>query len=157
KRYSTAGMGPCQGKVCTSAMREVCARAADRDLTEIIPPTTRPPCIPVPLAVLAAESRHPVRRTPLHYWHQEAGAKWIDAGLWKRPENYGDAAAEVQLVRSRAGIIDVSTLGKIDVIGPDAGELLDRVYVNHFADLLLGKARYGVMCNEDGILLDDGI
>jgi sarcosine oxidase subunit alpha len=157
KRYSTAGMGPCQGKVCTSAMREVCARATNRDLTEITAPTTRPPCIPVPLSLLAADRRHPVRRTPLHYWHQEAGAKWLDAGLWKRPESYGDAAAEVQLVRTRAGIIDVSTLGKIDVIGPDAGELLDRVYVNHFADLLLGKSRYGVMCNEDGILFDDGI
>jgi sarcosine oxidase subunit alpha len=157
KRYSTAGMGPCQGKVCTSAMREVCARATDLDLTEMAAPTTRPPCIPVPLAVLAAESRHPVRRTPLHHWHQEAGAKWLDAGLWKRPESYGDPAAEVQLVRSRAGIIDVSTLGKIDVIGPDAAELIERIYVNHFADLLLGKARYGVMCNEDGILFDDGI
>jgi len=157
KRYSTAGMGPCQGKICTSAMREVCARTTNRDLADIGAPTTRPPCVPVTLSVLAADRHHPVRRTPLHHWHQEAGAKWLDAGLWKRPESYSDPAAEVQLVRTRAGIIDVSTLGKIDVIGPDAAELLERVYVNHFADLLLGKARYGVMCNEDGIIFDDGV
>lgn len=157
KRYSTAGMGPCQGKVCTSAMREVCARATQRDLGEVSAPTTRPPCVPVELAILAAGRQQPIRRTPLHHWHQDAGAKWMDVGQWKRPESYVDPAVEVQLVRTAAGLIDVSTLGKIDVIGPDAAELLERVYVNHFADLLLGKARYGVMCNEDGILLDDGV
>src|SRR5207249_6518519 len=157
KRYSTAGMGACQGKVCTSAFREVCARLTSRDLTEVSAPTTRPPCVPVELAVLAAGRHHPVRRTPLHHWHQEAGARWLEAGQWKRPESYVDPAAEVRLVRSAAGLIDVSTLGKIDVIGPDAGELLDRVYVNHFANLPGGKARYGVMCNEDGILFDDGV
>jgi sarcosine oxidase subunit alpha len=136
KRYSTACMGPCQGKVCTSAFREVCARVTERDLADV---------------------SAPIRRTPLHQWHQEAGATWLDAGPWKRPEKYVDPAAEVQLVRTAAGLIDVSTLGKIDVIGPDAAELLERIYVNHFADLLLGKARYGAMCNEDGILFDDGV
>jgi sarcosine oxidase subunit alpha len=157
KRYSTAGMGPCQGKVCNSAFREVCARATDRDATEIGGPTSRPPCVPVELAVLAAGQCQVVRRTPLHHWHEEIGAKWMDAGQWKRPETYGNPAAEVQAVRASAGIIDVSTLGKIDVIGPDAGELLERVYINHFADLLLGKARYGMMCNEDGFIFDDGV
>lgn len=157
KRYSTAGMGPCQGKVCTSAMREVCARVTWRDLVDITAPRTRPPCVPVELSILAAEHHQVIRRTPLHHWHQEAGAKWMDAGLWKRPESYVEPPAEVQLVRTAAGLIDVSTLGKIDVIGPDAAELLERVYVNQFADLLLGKARYGVMCNEDGIMFDDGV
>jgi sarcosine oxidase subunit alpha len=157
KRYSTAGMGACQGKVCTSAFREVCARLTQRDLAAVSAPTTRPPCVPVELAVLAACRNEPVRRTPLHHWHQEAGARWLDAGQWKRPEFYVDPAAEVRLVRSAAGIIDVSTLGKFDVIGPDAGQLLDRVYVNHFTKLPGGKARYGVMCNEEGILFDDGI
>jgi sarcosine oxidase subunit alpha len=157
KRYSTAGMGACQGKACTSAFREVCARLTGRDLTEVNAPTTRPPCVPVELAVLAGSQHQPERRTPLHHWHQEAGARWLDAGQWKRPEYYVDPAAEVRLVRSAAGLIDVSTLGKIDVIGPDAGELLDRVYVNRFANLPGGKARYGVMCNEDGILFDDGV
>jgi len=157
KRYSTAGMGPCQGKVCNSSFREVCARATGRDLADVSAPTTRPPCAPVELGVLAAGSHQIVRRTPLHHWHEEAGAKWMDAGQWKRPESYGNPVEEVQAVRTSAGIIDVSTLGKIDVIGRDAGELLERVYVNHFADLLLGKARYGIMCDEGGIIFDDGV
>jgi sarcosine oxidase subunit alpha len=157
KRYSTAGMGACQGKVCSLAFREVCARLTARDLMSVSAPTTRPPCVPVELAVLAAGQHQPVRRTPLHHWHQEAGARWLDAGQWKRPESYIDPTAEVRLVRSAAGLIDVSTLGKIDVIGPDAGELLDRIYVNRLANLPGGKARYGVMCNEDGFFFDDGI
>jgi sarcosine oxidase subunit alpha len=157
KRYSTSGMGACQGKVCTLAFREVCARLTQREPADVSAPTTRPPCVPVELAVLAASRHQPIRRTPLHHWHQEAGARWLDAGQWKRPECYIDPAAEVRLVRSAAGLIDVSTLGKIDVIGPDAGDLLDRIYVNRFANLPGGKARYGVMCNEDGILFDDGV
>lgn len=157
KRYSTTGMGVCQGKMCTSSFREVCAHLTGHDLTKVNAPTTRPPCVPVELLMLAANRHQPIRRTPLHHWHQEAGARWLDAGQWKRPEAYVDPAAEVRLVRSSAGLIDVSTLGKFDIIGPDAGELLDRVYVNRVANLPGGKARYGVMCNEDGILFDDGV
>jgi len=157
KRYSTTGMGACQGKACTSGFREVCARLTGCDLAQVSAPTARPPGVPVELSILAAGRHPPVRRTPMHHWHQEAGARWLDAGQWKRPEFYVDPAAEVRLVRSAAGIIDVSTLGKMEVIGPDAGQLLDRVYVNHFANLPGGKARYGVMCNEDGILFDDGV
>jgi sarcosine oxidase subunit alpha len=114
--------------------------------------------VPVELSVLAAERRHhPVRRTPLHHWHQAAGARWLDAGQWKRPESYGDPVAEVRAVRTGVGLIDVSTLGKIDVIGPDAAELLERVYLNTWADLAVGRARYGVMCTEEGIVFDDGV
>jgi sarcosine oxidase subunit alpha len=158
KRYSTVSMGPCQGKVCGWAAAEVCARATGRDVSAVGTTTSRPPVVPVELCVLAADRRHhPVRRTPLHYWHEAAGARWLDAGLWKRPETYGDPAAEVRAVRGGVGLIDVGTLGKIEVIGPDAAELLERTYLNRWADLKSGRTRYGVMCNEEGILFDDGV
>jgi sarcosine oxidase subunit alpha len=158
KRYSTVNMGPCQGKMCGQTAIALCARATGRDLNAVGSTTSRPPAVPVELSVLAAERRHhPVRRTPLHHWHQAAGARWMDAGQWKRPESYDDPSAEVRTVRSGVGLIDVSTLGKIEVIGPDAAELLERVYVNGWADLGVGRARYGVMCTEEGIVFDDGV
>src|SRR5262249_6043375 len=102
--------------------------------------------------------RHsPIRRTPMHHWHQAHGACWIDAGLWKRPDSYGDPIAEVGAVRNAAGLIDVSTLGKIEVFGPDAALLLERIYLNEWADLRVGRSRYGVMCTEEGIVFDDGV
>jgi sarcosine oxidase subunit alpha len=157
KRYSTATMGPCQGKVCGQSLMEVCARATGREPAAVGTTTSRPPVVPVELGVLAAGRHHPVRRTPLHHWHQSAGARWMDAGLWKRPENYVDPAAEVRLVRTNVGLIDVSTLGKFEVSGPDAIELLERVYFNRWNDLKVGQVRYVAMCNEDGILFDDGV
>ncbi|MBI3463602.1 MAG: (2Fe-2S)-binding protein, partial [Planctomycetes bacterium] len=157
KRYSTANMGPCQGKMCGLLAAEVCARATGRDVNTVGTTTSRPPVVPVEMCVLAAAAHHPVRRTPLHHWHQAAGAKWMDAGQWKRPESYNDPIAEVQAVRNGVGLIDVSTLGKIEVVGPDAVELLERVYLNKWSDLKVGRARYGVMCNEDGIIFDDGV
>ncbi|MBM4069222.1 MAG: FAD-dependent oxidoreductase [Planctomycetes bacterium] len=157
KRYATVGMGPCQGKVCGLTSSEVCARATGRDVNAVGVTTSRPPAVPVELRVLAAERRHqPVRRTPLHHWHEATGARWLDAGAWKRPESYGDPAGEVRAVRSQVGLIDVSTLGKIEVRGPQAVELLERVYVNTFADLKIGRTRYGLICTEEGILWDDG-
>jgi sarcosine oxidase subunit alpha len=144
--------------MCGWAAAEACARTTGREVNAVGTTTTRPPVLPVDLCVLAAERRHhPVRRTPLHHWHEAAGARWLDAGLWKRPESYGDPAAEVRAVRSAVSLIDVSTLGKIEVIGPDAAELLERTYLNRWADLKPDRARYGVMCNEDGILFDDGV
>jgi sarcosine oxidase subunit alpha len=158
KRYSTATMGPCQGKICGHALTLACTSLTGRDPEIIGRTTARPPAVPVELAVLAAERRHhPVRRTPMHHWHQAAGARWIDAGQWKRPDGYGDPADEVRAVRTGAGLIDVSTLGKIEVIGPDAAALLERVYVNAWADLRVGRTRYGVMCTEEGIVFDDGV
>jgi sarcosine oxidase subunit alpha len=157
KRYSTVTMGPCQGKVCAQAAVEICARATGRDVNATGTTTSRPPAVPVELGVLAAGRRHPVRRTPLHHWHEAAGATWLDAGLWKRPESYGNPAAEVRAVRSAAGLIDVSTLGKIELVGPDAAELLERVYLNRWSDLKVGRVRYGAMCTEEGILFDDGV
>jgi sarcosine oxidase subunit alpha len=158
KRYSTANMGPCQGKVCSLTTSEICARATGREVNAVGTTTSRPPAIPVELGILAAERRHqPIRRTPMHHWHQDAGATWLDAGAWKRPESYGDPLAEVQAVRTSAGLIDVSTLGKIELRGPDAGELLERVYLNSWKDLKVGRARYAAMCTEEGILFDDGV
>jgi len=157
KRYSTVNMGPCQGKMCGLAAAEICARAAGRDVNAVGLTTSRPPAVPVELGVLAAAGNHPIRRTPLHHWHDAAGAKWMDAGQWKRPESYGDPAAEVTAVRTGVGLVDVSTLGKFEVVGPDAVELLERVYLNKWSDLKVGRARYGVMCNEDGIIFDDGV
>jgi sarcosine oxidase subunit alpha len=158
KRYSTANMGPCQGKMCGQAVIEACARLTGRDVNAVGTTTSRPPVVPVELGVLAAERAHqPARRTPLHHWHEAAGARWLDAGLWKRPESYGDPAAEVRAVRGGAGLIDVSTLGKIELVGADAVELLERVCLNRWADLKVGRARYQAMCNEDGILFDDGV
>ncbi|MCS7045421.1 MAG: 2Fe-2S iron-sulfur cluster-binding protein, partial [Gemmataceae bacterium] len=125
KRYTTIGMGPCQGKMCGLQGVEECANLTGRTKEPLAVTTARPPLVPVELAVLAAETRHqPVRRTPLHHWHAAAGAKWLAAGQWQRPETYGDAAAEVRNVRQHAGLIDVSTLGKIELVGPDAVPLL---------------------------------
>src|SRR5205085_832782 len=91
KRYSTVSMGPCQGKVCGLTASEVCARATQRDVHAVGTTTSRPPAIPVEMGLLAADRRHsPVRRTPMHHWHQAAGATWLDAGAWKRPETYGN-------------------------------------------------------------------
>jgi sarcosine oxidase subunit alpha len=157
KRYSTASMGPCQGKICGPAMSEACARATGWGLAAAGMTTSRPPAVPVEMCVLAAGRHHPVRRTPVHHWHATHGARWMDAGQWKRPESYGDPAAEVQGVRNGVGLIDVSTLGKIELIGPDAVELLERICLNRWTDLKAGRARYGAMCNEDGILFDDGV
>jgi sarcosine oxidase subunit alpha len=158
KRYTTVNMGPCQGKMCGHTAAALCAKLTGRDPPQVGLTTSRPPAVPVEMAVLAADRQHhPERRTPLHHWHQQAGASWIDAGQWKRPEQYADPVTEVTAVRNAVGLIDVSTLGKIEVIGPDAAELLERVYLNKWADLKPGRVRYGAMCNEDGILFDDGI
>jgi sarcosine oxidase subunit alpha len=157
KRYSTVNMGPCQGKVCGQTAAEICGRLTCRDLAAVGTTTSRPPATPVELRLLAAARTHPVRRTPMHHWHARAGARWLDAGLWKRPEHYGDPAGEVAAIRTVAGLIDVSTLGKLEVVGPDAAELLERVYTNRWRDLAAGRVRYGIMCNEDGILFDDGV
>jgi sarcosine oxidase, subunit alpha len=158
KRYSTVSMGPCQGKMCGLNAFEICARLTAGPNDAISVTTSRPPLVPVDLCVLAADRlHHTVRRTPLHHWHAAHGATWLDAGQWKRPESYGDPLGEVRAVRTKAGLIDVGTLGKIDVVGPEATQLLERIYLNTWGDLKVGRTRYGVMCTEEGILFDDGV
>ncbi len=157
KRYSTVSMGPCQGKMCSSNSMRLCARETERAVAEVGTSTSRPPFRPVKLGVLAGRKLEPVRLSPMHQRHLALGARLMDAGQWKRPEHYGDPQAEVQAVRERVGLIDVSTLGKLNVQGPDAVLLLERVYTNRFANLPVGRSRYGVMCTEEGIVFDDGV
>jgi heterotetrameric sarcosine oxidase alpha subunit len=168
KRYTTLGMGTDQGKTSNINALAIMAGLRGLDLSAAGTTTFRPPYSPVAIGTLAGRSigHHfrPIRRSPLHDWHVANGGAMIEAGPWLRAWYYewaGDnpAAAyveEMKLVRKGVGLADVSTLGKIDVQGPDAAEFLNRVYVNGFAKLPVGKARYGVMLNDDGLVLDDG-
>ena len=156
KRYTTATMGPCQGRMCQMLLAGACARETGRTLHETGRTTSRPPVAPVSLGVLAGPHHHPVKLTPLHDRHQAAGAKQMAMGEWMRPFSYGKPEEEWRAVRERVGVIDVSTLGKLEVQGRDAGKLLDLVYTHHFSNLKPGRIRYGVLCGEDGIILDDG-
>lgn len=157
KRYSTISMGPCQGKICSVNTIHLCAQANGGRVSQTGTTTSRPPTTPVSLGVLAGQNMEPVRVTPVHAWHKEQGAPMMVAGLWLRPEHYGDPTAEVQAVRQRVGLIDVSTLGKLRLTGPGVPRLLERLYVNRWQKLPPGRVRYGLMCNDEGIVLDDGV
>jgi len=156
KRYLTISMGPCQGKMCSRIAGELCAAVTGRTLAATGTTTARPPVQSVPLGVLAGRRLEPVQRTPMHERHMRSGAVWMDAGAWRRPRAYGDPAEECRAVRERVGIIDVSTLGKLDLQGRDAGRLLDKVYTHRFAALPVGRVRYALACDDSGIVLDDG-
>ena len=156
KRYSTATMGPCQGKLCHLASIRLLARETGTGEAAIGTTTARPPWAPVELGLLAGRHHEPLKRTPLHFRHVEAGAELMWTGQWQRPFAYGDPAAEVRAVHESLGVIDVSTLGKIVVEGPDAAELLERLYPNRFADLAVGRVRYGVLTTDAGRIMDDG-
>lgn len=157
KRYSTISMGPCQGKMCSANAIHLCAQANGRSIPETGMTTTRPPFTPVSLGALAGMHMEPVQQTPIHEWHLTHGAKMMIAGLGLRPAHYGDIAAEVKAVREQVGLIDVSTLGKFRLTGPGVPTLLDRLYINQWKNLGLGRVRYGVMCNDEGVVLDDGV
>ncbi|HUY83350.1 MAG TPA: glycine cleavage T C-terminal barrel domain-containing protein, partial [Steroidobacteraceae bacterium] len=168
KRYTTLGMGTDQGKTSNVNAARLMANLRSVELPAAGTTTYRPPYTPVSIGALAGrhvgQAFRPIRRSPLHDWHVANGAVMIEAGPWLRPWYYRwageDAAsaylAEMRLVRGGVGISDVSSLGKIDVQGPDAAEFLNRVYVNGFAKLPVGRARYGVMLNDDASVLDDG-
>ena len=157
KRYSTLSMGPSQGKYESAATMTLCAAANGEAIAATGPTTSRPPYNPVPLGVLAGRVMEPVKYTPMHDWHVTHGASMMNAGLWKRPEHYGDPAAEVLATRRSLGLIDVSTLGKLQLRGKDAPALLERLYTNKWAGLAEGRARYGVICNEEGVVINDGV
>jgi sarcosine oxidase subunit alpha len=156
KRYTTVTMGPCQGKLCHLASVRVMAHETGTDESAIGTTTARPPWTPVELGLLAGRHYEPVKRSPLHARHEEAGARMMWTGQWKRPHSYGDVAGEVRAVHEHLGLIDVSTLGKILVEGPDAAVLLERLYPNRFADLRPGRIRYGVLTTDGGRIFDDG-
>jgi heterotetrameric sarcosine oxidase alpha subunit len=168
KRYTTLGMGTDQGKTSNVNGLAILAGIRGEAIPSVGTTTFRPPYTPVTLGNFAGRDigRHfePTRRSAMHDWHEAAGAQWVEAGLWLRPSTYplpgedirAAIVRETLAARNRVGLVDVSTLGKIDVQGPDAGEFLDRVYVNGFKALAVGRARYGLMLREDGIVLDDG-
>jgi heterotetrameric sarcosine oxidase alpha subunit len=168
KRYTTLGMGTDQGKTSNINALAIMAGLREVDIPTAGTTTFRPPFSPMAMGAMAGRSigHHfrPTRRSPLHDWHIAHGGVMTEAGPWMRAWWYrwaGDSVGkayieEMRLVRQGVGISDVSSLGKIDVQGPDAAEFLNRIYVNGFAKLPVGKARYGVMLNDDGIVLDDG-
>jgi len=157
KRYTTAGMGPVQGKVEAVNALAVHGEAIGASLLETSTTTWRPPYAPIRLGTLAGRHHEPFRHSPIQPWHEMHHAKPLLAGQWIRPDHYGDPEAEVRAVRSGVGIIDVSPLGKIDLRGKDVPRLLEFVYVNKWSKLEVGKVRYGVMCAEDGVIMDDGV
>ena len=166
KRYTTHGMATDQGRSGGLTGSAILAQARGVSLAQVGLPKPRPYAQGVPFAALAgAEVRQhfkPKRRLPLHEWHASAGATFVSTGLWLRPLVYARQVSweavleEARAVRAQVGITDVSTLGKIDVQGPDAAVFLDFIYANTFSTLAVGRARYGIMLREDGMLFDDG-
>ncbi|MBL8583364.1 MAG: sarcosine oxidase subunit alpha family protein [Rhizobiaceae bacterium] len=167
KRYTTLGMATDQGKTSNVPGLAIMAAALGKSIPDVGATRFRPPYSPVSIGSLAAERQaeiKPERLTPMHDWHVANGATMYSAGLWFRPMIYGQPGEtveqayvrEARAVREGVGMVDVSTLGKIAVQGPEAAEFLDRVYTNTFSTLPVNKARYGLMLREDGFVLDDG-
>ena len=168
KRYTMLGMATDQGKTSNVAGLARMAEARDLAVAEAGVTTFRPPYTPVAIGAVAGPEvgRHfaPERLSPMHDWHLRQGAVMVEAGLWLRPRYYPRDGEDIHAayrreagaVRRKVGMVDVTSLGKIDVQGPDAGEFLDRVYVNTFSTLPIGRARYGVMLRDDGFVFDDG-
>ena len=168
KRYTTLGMGTDQGKTSNVNGLAIMAALRGESIPAVGTTTFRPPYTPVALGLFAGaeigKHQTPVRRTPVHTWHTQRGATMTPAGHWLRPKVYRlpgesfDAAwrRESLAVRHAVGLVDVGTLGKIDLQGPDAIEFLQRVYCNNFTNLAVGRLRYGLMLREDGIVMDDG-
>ncbi len=169
KRYTTLGMGADQGKTGNIHGLAVLAGIRGVEIPMVGTTTFRPPYTPVTFGALAGRDigdlYDPERITPMHHWHVRAGARFEDVGQWKRPwyfprpgETMREAVdRECLAARNAVGILDASTLGKIDIAGPDASELLNRVYTNAWKQLAIGRCRYGLMCTEDGMVFDDGV
>ena len=169
KRYTTLGMATDQGKTSNVAGHAMMAALCGVDIARAGTTVFRPPYTPVAIGALAGHHRgkdfRPYRLTPSHDWAKEQGAVFVETGLWLRAQYFpqtGDkdwldaVVREVNAVRGRVGVCDVSTLGKIDIQGTDAAEFLNRVYINGWSNLAVGKARYGLMLREDGFVMDDG-
>jgi len=165
KRYSTVGMGPSQGKHSNVNAARVLAQVRQLPLSDVGLTTARPMYHPVALKHLAGRGFTPERVTPVAQRHRELNAVWMLAGNWRRPEYYARPnetreqciAGEVAAVRGAVGLIDVGTLGKIEVHGPDAGTFLDRAYASRYSDLAVGMTRYGLLLDESGTIVDDGV
>ncbi|MBP2239045.1 sarcosine oxidase subunit alpha [Sinorhizobium kostiense] len=164
KRFSTVGMGPSQGRHAALATAMLVSKETGRTISEVGVTTARPPVTTEKIATLAGRKFTPMRRTPMHEHHCAEGASWLLAGNWMRPAFYGQGpddkkiiADEVRNARNNVGMIDVSTLGGLDIRGPDATEFLNRMYTFAYAKLPVGKTRYLLMTNEAGTVIDDGV
>ena len=169
KRYTTTGMGTDQGKTSNVNALAILSETLGADIAATGTTTFRPPYAPATFGALAGrdvgELSDPVRTTPMHQWHVEQGAEFEDVGQWKRPWYYprdGESMREAVdreclAVRNAVGILDASTLGRIDVQGADAAEFLERICTNSWKRLAVGRCRYGLMCTEDGMVFDDGV
>ncbi len=169
KRYTTTGMGTDQGKTSNVNALGIVAGITGQDVAELGVTTFRPPYAPVSFGAIVGRNAgplfDPVRRTPMHEWHAAHGAVFEPVGQWLRPwyyrRNGEDMAAavarEVKSARTSIGILDASTLGKIDLQGPDVPEFLNRIYTNAWGRLAVGRCRYGLMLGEDGMVFDDGV
>ncbi|MBA2720586.1 MAG: (2Fe-2S)-binding protein [Chloroflexi bacterium] len=169
KRYTTIGTAGDQGKTSGVVASAVAAALLGQEPGALGVPTFRAPYVPISFAFIAGRDRgalsDPIRTTSIQPWHVAHGAVFEDVGQWKRPRFFPragesmDAAVlrECAAARTSVGVMDASTLGKIDLQGPDAGDFLDRVYTNGFAKLKVGSCRYGVMCRVDGMVFDDGV
>lgn len=168
KRYTTLGMGTDQGRTSNVIGLANLANLRNENIPSVGHTTFRPPFTPVSMGAIAADEHGkqmgPLRRTPLHHWHEKNNANMQNSGVWQRPYYYirtGEQAVdsinrEARHVRSKVGLVDVSTLGKIEVQGRDAAEFLERVYINRWKSLPAGRCRYGLMLREDGFVFDDG-
>ncbi|MFC6687183.1 sarcosine oxidase subunit alpha family protein [Jhaorihella thermophila] len=169
KRYTTLGMATDQGKIANINGLAILADSLNAPIPQVGTTTFRPPYTPISMGAIAGEARgeifQPLRRTPMHDWHDENGADWEPVGHWRRPyayvrpgESVHDAVMrEVKNTREKLGLLDASTLGKLIVKGRDAGKFLDMLYTNMMSTLKPGKCRYGLMCSENGFLIDDGV
>jgi sarcosine oxidase subunit alpha len=164
KRFSTVGMGPSQGRHSSLPSVRIAAKATGKTMDQTGTTTSRPPFTAETFGHLAGRSFEPVRHTAMHWRHEEQGARMMVAGQWIRPEYYGDPAnreanikAEVMAVRENVGIIDVSTLGGIEVHGPDAAEFLNRMYTFAYLKQPVHRARYVLMTDQSGVITDDGV
>ena len=169
KRYTTLGMATDQGKLSNINGLAILSKSLGDPIPQVGTTTFRPPYTPISMGAIAGEARdaafQPIRRTPMHTWHEEHGAHFEPVGQWRRPycyprdgESHRQAVArEINQTRGALGLLDASTLGKIVVKGPDAGRFLDMLYTNMMSTLKPGKCRYGLMCSENGFLIDDGV
>jgi len=165
KRFTTVGMGPSQGKHSNMNAIRILAKIRGLPVEKVGTTTSRPFFHPTPFGHLGGRSFHPQRRTSLHHWHQAADAVFVDVGAWSRPAYYAKPGLDKQqtvlqeaaAVRKTAGIIDGSTLGKVEVCGPDAALFLERLYTGSFAPQKIGTTRYAMLLDESGVIVDDGL
>ena len=169
KRYTTTGMATDQGKIGNMHALGIVSEITNTKMGQLGTTTFRPPYTPLTFGAIVGRNVKQffdiVRKTPIHIWHEKHGAKFEDVGQWKRAWYYPNknesmyeaVQRESKAARNDAGILDASTLGKIDIQGSDASEFLNRVYTNAWSKLAVGKCRYGLMLNDDGMVYDDGV